>query len=184
VAGLSDKTVAVIRRESRLAEAGGEAGGDVRRIGSDGRSRPVDAASRRATVTQLLVANPSSSLRHIAGLAGVSPETVRTIRSSLGNRDVPVASADTDARGSGTDPKRCLRILAADPALRSTDAGRLLLRLLSTLAVIDQDRTGLLEAVPEHDLPVFERLATAHAEAWRALAHLAATRGDRAEILI
>ena len=69
VAGLSDKTVAVIRRESRLAEAGGEAGGDVRRIGSDGRSRPVDAASRRATVTQLLATNPSSSLRHIAGLA-------------------------------------------------------------------------------------------------------------------
>jgi hypothetical protein len=171
-AGLSDKTVSAIRRGSR-PQAGDS--GD-RRVGSDGRSRPVDAVSRRAAVTQLLVANPDASLRDIAGRAGVSPETVRSVRLRLRGREATGARTGGAQRGSGVDPRRGLEILVGDPALRSTEVGRMLLRLLGTFAFIDQDGSSLVEAVPDRNLPVFERLAMANAEAWRLLALLADAR--------
>jgi hypothetical protein len=175
VAGLSDKTVAAIRRIDpvRAADRGGA------RIGTDGRSRPVDASSRRAMVTQLLVESPESSLRQIADRAGVSPETVRSVRSGLERRRATGTGAGVGGRGSALDPRRGLRMLAGDPALRSSEAGRLLLRVLSTLPALEQGRSSLVEAIPEHDLAVFERLAMANAAVWHSLARLAASRETR-----
>jgi ParB-like chromosome segregation protein Spo0J len=168
VAGLSDKTVAAIRRVGTAIEGPRE----ERRIGSDGRSRPVDAAVGRATVTRLLAERPEASLRHIAEQAGVSPETVRAIRSTP--RDRADSATKHKPRRSRTiaSPRRCLNILVGDPALRSTEAGRALLRILSTLTLI-HDRPNLIEAVPNHDLPAFRQLAIANAEAWQVLARLA-----------
>lgn len=184
VAGLSDKTVGGIRREGPPPEDGREA----RRVGRDGRSRPVDAASRRATVTRLLRENPGSPLRQIADRAGVSTETVRSVRQDLRSRETSEPRAGSPERGPGLAPSRGLQMLLGDPALRSTDAGRLLLRILSTTVLIDQNRPELIEAIPEHDLPVFQQLAAAGSEAWRSLAELAARRatsgpvvGDRAD---
>jgi ParB-like chromosome segregation protein Spo0J len=170
-AGISDKTVAGLRRDSQPHAPGAE----TCRVGTDGKSRPVDLASRRSAVSRLLTENPEASLREIADRAGVSPETVRSMRSNSAGRET---AARPGARRSGVDldPKRCLQILIGDPALRSTDAGRLLLRVLSTVAFLDQDCANLVEAVPQHDLRVFQTLAIANAEAWRSLAQLAAMR--------
>ena len=180
--GLSDKTVAVIRREEGPPGAAGPEGG---RVGMDGRRRPVDIASRRAMASRLLEQNPGASLREIAALAGVSPETVRSVRGK-GVRPMPrrVAQASTQAPTQastqgppGPDARRYLRLLLQDPALRSTDAGRLLLRVLSEQALLDRNLAGLVEIVPEHDLLALQELAMASAAMWRSLAQLASGRG-------
>lgn len=187
-AGLSDKTVAAIRRTRPVSDGERD---DVRRIGGDGRSRPVDAAARRSAIARLLVENPDSSLRQIAVRAGVSPETVRSVRSGLGDRSLAEARVDAEARGASAEARQFLQLLVGDPALRSTDAGRLLLRILNTQAVLGENGSSLVEAIPEHDLPAFRRLALANSEAWRALAQLAATEtarrhaeDERAEALV
>jgi ParB-like chromosome segregation protein Spo0J len=76
--GLSDKSVGRLRR---LA-SGGIAAVD-RRIGLDGRVRPVQPGQVRARVRDALADNPQGSLRAIAAIAGASPETVRSVRASL-----------------------------------------------------------------------------------------------------
>lgn len=175
-AGLSDKTVAVIRARRGARDA---TPGD-RRVGRDGKSRPVNLAAQRETVTRLLAEKPNSSLRQIAGLAGASPETVRKIRAAApSSATVAVPAAPARQRNPERDPQRCLQILIGDPALRSTDAGKLLLRLLSTLPLIDQNSPGLVDAVPDHDLLLFRELAIANSEAWLSLASLAQLRQTR-----
>jgi ParB-like chromosome segregation protein Spo0J len=84
--GISPKTVAELRRE--LPEVDGEVAGDVR-VGRDGRARPVDAAARRALIVAALQERPDASLRAIARTVGVSPETVRSVRSDLGRTSPP-----------------------------------------------------------------------------------------------
>jgi ParB-like chromosome segregation protein Spo0J len=81
--GISTKTVADLRgRLTRLLGPRDDAGGDFR-IGRDGRRRPVDARARRAEIADALRENPDASLRDIARLIGVSPETVRSVRARL-----------------------------------------------------------------------------------------------------
>jgi hypothetical protein len=57
--------------------------GVERRVGRDGRVRPVQSGQVRERVKQALAENPDGSLRAIAAVAGASPETVRSVRASL-----------------------------------------------------------------------------------------------------
>lgn len=109
VTGLSPGTVAEIRR--RTPEEGGDA-----RIGRDG------IAERRHIARRLLIEDPTLSLRRVARVAGLSPETVRTLKQSLLNgTDEP----DDDS------VEALMERLKADPALRLRESGRDLLRLLN-----------------------------------------------------
>jgi AraC-like DNA-binding protein len=82
--GLSPKTVARIRDEL-VAEGRVEAAQvTVARIGRDGRVRPVDAHAVRERIAEELRRQPQASLRTIARAVGASPETVRSVRNSLG----------------------------------------------------------------------------------------------------
>ena len=76
---------AVARIRSRLMETfGGEAIGlaDVR-VGRDGRVRPLDAGAKRERIAHAVAECPDASLRSIARMVGVSPETVRSVRANL-----------------------------------------------------------------------------------------------------
>ena len=53
---------------------------NVRRIGLDGRARPLSPAVTRQRIVEALTAQPAASLRTIAAIVGSSPETVRTVR--------------------------------------------------------------------------------------------------------
>lgn len=78
ICGLSDKTVGRLRRTAT---------GDIvavdRRVGRDGKVRPVQPGEVRERVKQALSDNPGGSLRAIAAVAGASPETVRSVRARL-----------------------------------------------------------------------------------------------------
>lgn len=79
-------------------------------------------------------------------------------------------SADT-AVHAGVSP--ALQVLLRDPALRSTDEGRQLLRMLTNSIRLNRAVAGLMDIIPERDLSAFEQVAAANAAAWRALAQVA-----------
>jgi ParB-like chromosome segregation protein Spo0J len=79
--GLSGKSVARLRREA--ARSDGMVGGIERRLGRDGKLRPVQSEAVRDRIRRALKDNPTGSLRVIAAAAGASPETVRTVKARL-----------------------------------------------------------------------------------------------------
>jgi ParB-like nuclease domain len=182
VTGLAAKTVAAERRRTA-----GENGQLDSRIGRDGRVRPVNGAERRQIVARLLSSNPRASLREVARVAGVSPETVRSVRAQLERdlgplvrrSDVPSATVPpavgaayqpaprrADRMKARLDGQSVLRALWADPAFRSNESARNLLRLLSTYLSLEHG-DQLIENVPVHCLSRVACAAGACAHAWQ-----------------
>jgi AraC-like DNA-binding protein len=94
--GVSSKTVARVRVEAGVCPTGDGASIDGgMRVGRDGRCRPVRRGSVRARVLEALRADPSASLRAIASVAEVSPETVRLVRMNMA--EVEASSGDEPA---------------------------------------------------------------------------------------
>jgi len=84
ICGLSPTTIANVRRSTPdpCRDLPSEQTGD-RRVGTDGRRRPVDRGALRAQIAELVRSDPSASLRSVARLTGASPETVRAVRARL-----------------------------------------------------------------------------------------------------
>jgi ParB-like chromosome segregation protein Spo0J len=183
MSGLAAKTVAVIRR--RHPGASDEAGA---RIGRDGRVRPIDRSAGRALAADLITSNPDLSLRQVARVAGISPETARNVRNRLRRGEDPLPGQGRDkrsreggrpegrraelangaerARASTEDRARIIRRLGADPALRFTETGRTLLRLLHIHLMTKQDWAKIGENVPPHCSTVVVHLARECAQHW------------------
>jgi ParB-like chromosome segregation protein Spo0J len=109
-AGLSDKTVASLRRR---ASASAEIPHLPDRIGRDGRIRPFSPAAGRRVAGDLIAQNPDAPIREIALRAGISPGTARDVRERLRNGLDPVPPRQRDA--SGSQP--------AEPLLAGSRAG-------------------------------------------------------------
>jgi len=108
VCGVSPKTIARLRGE--LARSGPRHV-PARRVGRDGRVRPVDPAELRARITEELERRPEASLRAIAAAVGSSPETVRSVRGKLrtaegGSVTAEPAAVDTEATVLGLLTRR------------------------------------------------------------------------------
>jgi hypothetical protein len=185
VTGIAARTVAAIRRcptdDMHQLDS---------RIGRDGRVRHLDGAARRITATRLMAENPGASLREIGREAGISPETVRGVRARLRSSDSPARTepgrscASTGPASRARPPARpaaagrslrlrgksALSALMVDPALRSTDVGRALLRMLAMSALTEQHRQRLVDGVPAHCLVAVAEAARACCELWRDLA--------------
>jgi ParB-like nuclease domain len=102
-AGLSDKTVASLRRR---ATASAEIPHLPDRIGRDGRIRPFSPAAGRRMAGDLIAENPDAAIREIALRAGISPGTARDVRERLRNGLDPVPPRQRDASGSQPDESR------------------------------------------------------------------------------
>jgi ParB-like chromosome segregation protein Spo0J len=171
VTGLSGPTVATRRR--RLSA--GYSQSDTR-VGMDGRIRPVNPAQRRQAATKLLADNPGASLREIARQAGLSPETIRKLRT----QSAPV-NGTASRQPSATRPlartdeavqarNMALQALRADPAFRSTDSGRALLRLLAASRAVHDSGSDFIAKAPAHCLSRLVEAARACARDWEAFA--------------
>ncbi|MGW1605879.1 ParB/RepB/Spo0J family partition protein [Streptomyces eurythermus] len=185
VTGISASTVADLRR--RAGDSGTEA-----RIGRDGRIRPADGSGRRRLAAELIRSDPGLSLRYVAKQVGISPETVRDVRGRLERGESPVPDGSLRLRAEsqplhrvdpgfgravGRDRLAMLERLKADPALRLSETGRILLRMLTMHSIDEQEWEKILHRVPPHLYSVIAEFARDHARLWTGFA-------DRLENLV
>jgi ParB-like chromosome segregation protein Spo0J len=187
VTGLSAHTVTGLRRGGAVR---GEPSPPVR-LGRDGRVRPLSTAQGRREAERLLMSSPEVSLREIARRAGISPATVRDVRDRMLRGLDPVPERmRADRRPVRPAPRQLPREkpagvatpapdrdltavyqnLCQDPALRHSENGRLLLRLLSALALPVTEWRNIADEVPAHRAGAVADLATEYARLWREFA--------------
>lgn len=201
VAGLSAKSIAALRRRST---ADGPRS-NTARLGRDGRIRPASTAEGRLRAGDLLRENPGATLREVAQQAGISLGTAQDVSRRLRNgqdlipdqqrgaltaaRRLMVHGRAHDDDGddrptvgaapSGPVAPARLPFLRQDLALRSTDTGRALLRLLIAQEAGLGDPGRLAAGVPAHCVPALAETAAACARRWAEFAEALAHR-DRA----
>ncbi|MGX2997546.1 streptomycin biosynthesis protein [Streptomyces sp. JNUCC 64] len=188
VTGISPGTVGDLRRRVSVdPDPGG------RRLGQDGRLRPVDGSVGRLHALELFTENPDLSLRQVARAAGISPETARDVRNRLRNGEDPLPRGRRGAAGTGGDGADGARVtslglaraaavrahpepvldraalvkrLKADPSLRFTETGRNLLRLLALHTVRKEEWDAIINNVPPHCTDIVADLARQFADLW------------------
>jgi ParB-like chromosome segregation protein Spo0J len=193
IAGVSNKTVGKLRgcTTEEISQSNP-------RLGRDGKVRPVSPANGRHRAAEFLSANPRASLREIARKAGVSVTTARDVRHRIDNGEsplpdnlakkvgqsaVPVAGAASagatspsanSSRGTRIPPegrgRDLLQQLRNDPSVRSSERGRELLRLLSTVVVAISACHEFAGTVPIHCSGTFAEIARKNARAWQEIA--------------
>ncbi|UYM06284.1 ParB/RepB/Spo0J family partition protein [Solicola gregarius] len=196
------------RIESIRAAETEDTSSGVRRIGLDGRIRPLNAARGRLRAGELLTARPEASLREIAAEAGVAPSTVMDVRrrlrsgldlvpeqqrkSSPQSPSVPaverrirsVGKTWPDGRREPARPTRRathLHHLRRDPSLRLNEVGRALLRSFELDLTSRDERTKVVEAVPPHCVETVTSIARETALAWNQLANELCARSQQAQ---
>ncbi len=175
-AGLSPKTVASIRDK---ADETREPAAKSRRVGIDGRTRPLNPADRRLVASSLVQRRPEASLRELAQEAGISVSTARDVRNRVLAGEDPVPRRLQMAREAGTfSPEPALSDIDAhmnrlrrDPALRYSDSGRALLRWLDAgMAALGQLQTLAAPGVPPHCEATVALVVRAYAQGWSQIA--------------
>ncbi|WP_344011806.1 ParB/RepB/Spo0J family partition protein [Streptomyces thermospinosisporus] len=199
IVGLSDKTVAALRRRS-AAELPHPA---TVRVGRDGVAYPLMAGEARRRAMMYLAEHPDASAREVARAAGISLTTAKDARRRVraGQQEATSAAArggeakpagdaagrGAVARGGGAgvpaaavrrsrvqpvcpDLQLAIRRLRADPSLRFTEVGRRLLRTLDASATQPHDWAAMAGSLPIHCAPVIAELARHQAVSWQLLA--------------
>jgi ParB-like chromosome segregation protein Spo0J len=182
LSGLSARTVAAIRD---AAIRGGSAPASGKRMGRDGRWRPLLAAEGRERAARYMAAHPEAPLRQVAKAAGVSLGTAHSVRARLRRaggqpsappaaQEAPAAPAAQAAPAAAAPAPLTWPSLAAklenDPALRYAEGGRALLRWLTCHAMRESEWQNFVDAVPDHWRADISRFALVFSREWRQFA--------------
>lgn len=189
--GLSAKVIAKLR----CATADGEQLDT--RVGRDGRTRPLNTAAKRAWAAEILTSQRGTSLRQVALAVGLSPGTVRDVSDRLqrgldpvpGRKGTPTMERQPADPGGDEQPQPApgvsirpadethgevaaavLAKLTRDPALRSSDVGRDLLRRLHRHLITAEDGVSIAEVCPDRSVEQLAMFAFACSKQW---AHIA-----------
>lgn len=168
--GLAASTVASLRRSTaQIVQSN-------KRVGRDGRSRPLSAADGRQRAGELLSARPDATLREIAQEAGVSVGTAQDVRKRLLAGQVPEARRPAIPITASVEVSGCrqpqptspitLGYLRQDPSLRFSVTGRSLLRLLDVSNMSSDTWQRLADSVPTHCAGAVSALARTCSEMW------------------
>lgn len=178
-AGLSPTTVSAIRQRS-FAPA-------ERRVGRDGRVRPVDGSAGRRRASEVIAMKPDAPLRAIAREAGVSVGTARSVRERLRVGQDPVLAsqrgvtkehgpsvggvAESPGHSTGnaqqsTDWRSVRQSLSRDPVVKYAENGRAFVRWIDGHVIEPVEWDGLIDAVPPHWQASVAELARSCAGAW------------------
>ncbi len=180
VTGLSPTTVGVLRHQCSTVHSGQL----DRRVGADGRSRPVNALEGRRRVQELILESPESSLRTIARQAGVSPSTVREVRlrlasdGALGSDEIPPPPRVPVDPPMAESLDALLAQMRRDPSLRFNDSGRELLHWISRNTADIGRLRALVEQCPPHTTLLLVEFARVCQASWRSLAEDLENRGQ------
>ncbi|CAL9668454.1 ParB N-terminal domain-containing protein [Streptomyces sp. Tu 3180] len=192
VAGLSAKKVSELRaRAQGLPRC-------ERRVGLDGRARPLSTVQGRELAGELLRADPKASLRTIARRAGISPATVADVRDRLLRGEDPVpprqrglaagrgAREGREAGGRDREETRSaeelvilFEALRRDPSLRLNEVGRSMLRMLDACALLARDRGRIIAHLPPHCADQLAELMRGYSQMCQAFADELGTGADR-----
>lgn len=188
--GVSNKTVAMLRK----CATGEDSHLDVR-LGRDGKTRPISPIDGRRRAAEFLSKNPDASLREIARTAGVSVSTARDVRVRFDRGENPLPDSLANTPNSCHEPvghappaalvppgggrnemqrevhdQDLLERLRNDPAVRFSDRGRRLLRLLSTDMAAIGAVNAIAENIPIHCSGTVAEIARRNACAWQEVA--------------
>ena len=182
ITGLSAKTIASLRDRSA-----GHADPDGKRLGRDGRRRPVSAGAGRRRAAQYLSAHPDAPLRQVAQEADVSLGTVHDVSSRLrhgvgpervgaerggaerGGHRPPVRRNHVDVPATWTE---VVTKMAGDPSVRYTEGGKEFLRWMTQHAADPAGWRTFINTIPAHWADVIAPIAEAIGREW----HLYAQR--------
>jgi ParB-like chromosome segregation protein Spo0J len=194
--GLSDKTVSAIRTSSTA-----ELPQSDTRLGKDGRVRPLNSAILRRRAAAMLIEQPRAGVREIARATGLSPATVRDVRTRTDKGEDPVppkyrtdqsrdlSSAPSSAQRHSAharqlemriDRETLLAKLQNDPSVRFSEGGRHVLRWLHHHTVDSESCQDLGSSVPDHWATLIADLARSCALAWTGLAEQLEQRSPEA----
>jgi ParB-like chromosome segregation protein Spo0J len=186
IAGLSGKSIASLRNSSV-----GGAQSDGKRLGSDGKRRPVVAAEGRLRAAEYVRAHPEASVRQIASETEVSLGTAHDVRQKI-HHGVDLRMAELSPRGAQAVPaappaprpvtnirarvtagtvrrlawSAAAGKLAGDPALKYTDGGRAILRWMTQHAMHPDGWREFVDAIPERWLEEVRQTAATMSEEW------------------
>ena len=113
--GLSAKTVAGIRRESA-----DEIQQFTKRLGRDGKRRPVTALEGRKRAAEYIAARPDASLREVARETDVSLGTVQDVRARMRRGLDPVTTGGGDRRLTAAEGPGIRSVPTGEPARQPT----------------------------------------------------------------
>jgi ParB-like chromosome segregation protein Spo0J len=195
ITGLGAKSIASLRNNEA-----GNSPPHLKRLGRDGKRRPVVAGEGRRRAAEYINSHPDASLREVARQADVSVGTVRDVREKLrrgsppapgslgwrpqcapgGTRvahehDGPVSPAPT-ALPVRRDPQRQLTWAAIcakltnDPSLRYTDGGRAFLRWMAVHSMQADEWHEFIDAIPLRWMNEVSQAALNMSEEWREFA--------------
>lgn len=199
--GLSAKTIASLRPHSD-----GEVKDLDKRLGRDGKWRPVTGIEGRKRAAEYLAVRPDASMREVAREADVSLGTVHDVRAKLRSGLDPTtvgqrSSQDRAANGSAGEPGRDWTSprngsglhtrrpsslarswseispkLANDPTIRYTENGRKFLRWMATRIMQPGEWKEFVEVVPTHWTKDISLVAESVSGAWLDFADQLRTR--------
>jgi ParB-like chromosome segregation protein Spo0J len=204
ITGLSAKAIASLRNSTT-----GSTQFEGKRLGRDGKRRPVMPAEGRRRAAEYINAHPEASLREVARETDVSLGTVHDVREKIrrgadhaaGTPDQPAENVAArpvavpalvppapvgiiHGGGARTAPRLAWPAisakLTADPALRYTDGGRAFLRWMALHSMQADEWREFIDAIPQHWLKEVSRIAVSMSEEWQQFANRLGTKLEAA----
>lgn len=197
ITGLSAKTIASLRNRST-----GETQFYGKRLGRDGKRRPVTPTEGRIRAAEYINAHPEASLRQVARESDVSLGTVHDVRARIRRGTALLTeeqggapkSAEDSSTENGTEgpalPASPIHAragrhnaqhlawptiaakLAGDPALRYTEGGRAFLRWMAGHSIQPDEWLEFIDAIPVHWRREISLIADSMSQEWRQFAEL------------
>jgi hypothetical protein len=172
--GVAPGTVATLRKTSEGRPTVQSEQCD-RRVGRDGRARPVPSLATTQRVVEAILREPHASLREIARPIGVSPETVRRVKARMGaSQGTPASSTDdhssrasiSEAHASDRSVEIGVLPWSGDHALQSMPDGDAFLEWFGRTSVGDEWRWHAT-SVPVSRIYMVADESRRRAELWR-----------------
>jgi hypothetical protein len=162
--------------DARRADADGRRR-SRRRLGRDGRLRPVDPLATRARIAKELTRRPDASLRTIASAVGASPETVRSVRNEMrgatgGSEPAERVQREAEATVLGLLSRKSPQAppVRDDRAFTDRDGGLQFVGWFDTTSVEPGDLCRYVDAVPLSRVYEIADEARRRAEFWEGFA--------------